>query len=492
MTPSVVEIRETVSVNLLSSLSSNFRSPYEAILELVDNGLASRRPDVPIRITLAGSGWSSRQGALKVVTRDGRGMGEEGLTDFLHWGKQPDGEGLNKYGQGGKAAIGYLGTGIRIRANRHGETQALELEDRDWLSRPDGQEKRFQARVVPAAVPGTGVVEIEIFDLRRQINSKRLEKELAWRYRPALVNGHLDIRVRGKKVGPASLEAERSHSFRHRVSVSTPAEPDGELVELRGWVGTARPKSESRGGIRCSAFGRVIVENEYFGHKTAAYKASLNSLIGEVDLSFVPPVLNKNAFDEASPAWGIARELVHREMVPWVESLLKRKDEAEPTDEERERAMEAKDLAHEALDRIAAETSSRGEGGARRGRKPPSRGGGEGPTVCSPRESTSPTPRTPPPPGAVGRLRRKGYAVEWDVRALDPRIRSATEEQDGRAEIVINSRYPLYRERAGDLPYMLETGLLEELKPSGEDERPVPEYLEEVWHALYEGLTSRA
>jgi hypothetical protein len=83
-------------------------------------------------------------------------------------------------------------------------------------------------------------------------------------------------------------------------------------------------------------------------------------------------------------------------------------------------------------------------------------------------------------------LRRTGSNLDWDVRALDPKIRSATEHSDGRLEIVINNQFPVYKQRNGDLVYMLETGLLEELKPSGDEEdKTVPEYYEQVTEALY-------
>jgi hypothetical protein len=177
-------------------------------------------------------------------------------------------------------------------------------------------------------------------------------------------------------------------------------------------------------------------------------------------------------------------------MQPYVDQLLRRKDENEPTDEERLRAMEAKDIAHRAIEKIAADAERRGLGGQLRGRKPPEPHPEE--EAQPPREEpptqthVSPEPITPPPPDAVGRLRRTGSNLDWDVRALDPKIRSATEHSDGRLEIVINNQFPVYKQRNGDLVYMLETGLLEELKPSGDEEdKTVPEYYEQVTEALY-------
>lgn len=47
------------------------------------------------------------------------------------------------------------------------------------------------------------------------------------------------------------------------------------------------------------------------------------------------------------------------------------------------------------------------------------------------------------------------------MRQLDPRLRSALVEEDGIRRVVINSAYPLYELRRGDLWYQLETALRE-------------------------------
>ena len=202
-------------------------------------------------------------------------------------------------------------------------------------------------------------------------------------------------------------------------------------------------------------------------------------------------VLNKNAFDTASPEWEAVQRVVYEEIEPLVRQLLRRRDPGEPSDEERLRAMEAHDVAQRALEQIAAETAARGRGGQLAGRKPPS---ARDDKVVAPRQETSttdrePEPKTPPPPGAVGKLARKGLALDWDVRALDPRIRSARAMDNGRTEIVINSRFPLYRRRGGDLAYMIETGLLEQLKPAADEEMTVDEYHDQLGEALYLALT---
>ncbi|HSW42405.1 MAG TPA: hypothetical protein VLM76_07855, partial [Patescibacteria group bacterium] len=76
--------------------------------------------------------------------------------------------------------------------------------------------------------------------------------------------------------------------------------------------------------------------------------------------------------------------------------------------------------------------------------------------------ATEPAPRLPRrgAAGGPGTVRRRG-AAEVVVRRLDPRLRSALVEEDGIRRVIINSAYPLYEVRRGDLWYQLETALRE-------------------------------
>ena len=87
-------LSESIDVRLLANLSENFRTPYEALFELVDNGLASRLDDRPVAVSISGA--SGVGGRLTVVTSGGAGMGVEELRQFLHWGKPPSERGLHR------------------------------------------------------------------------------------------------------------------------------------------------------------------------------------------------------------------------------------------------------------------------------------------------------------------------------------------------------------------------------------------------------------
>lgn len=108
------------------------------------------------------------------------------------------------------------------------------------------------------------------------------------------------------------------------------------------------------------------------------------------------------------------------------------------------------------------------------------------PAKRRPRESARPQrPAARHSADAVGSLLRKGASLDWDVRWLDPKIRSATEVEEGRTEIVINNQFPLYKQRGGDLLYMLETGLREELKSGGTEEVTAIELEDHANEAIY-------
>ena len=149
-------------------------------------------------------------------------MGVEELAEFLRWGKAPTAVGLNRYGQGGKAAIGYLGNGMRIRCNRFDEAAGFQIEDHQWLHRPDGELKRFIPQQVVPAVPGEGVVQTEIIDLRRAINLKRLAREISWRYRPALQDGTLRVSIGRQPIEPLHCpQTKRTRSSEMCLWVAT-------------------------------------------------------------------------------------------------------------------------------------------------------------------------------------------------------------------------------------------------------------------------------
>jgi hypothetical protein len=68
----------------------------------------------------------------------------------------------------------------------------------------------------------------------------------------------------------------------------------------------------------------------------------------------------------------------------------------------------------------------------------------------------------------------------WEVRVLDPEVRSTWEEKGSTRTLIINKTYPLYEEWQGDELYLLETAALELAKPMKGETITLEEYLDEV------------
>ncbi|MBU4194672.1 MAG: ATP-binding protein [Actinobacteria bacterium] len=472
-------IREKLDPALLSSLSFNFRSPTEAVCELIDNAVDDIVAGEPMTVTI-----TCRRGSLSVTGKGGNGMDLEKLEDFLHWGKQTREKGrLGRYGQGGKSAMGYLGCGWVIRANpRDGDTQFV-IRDENWRDRSEGL-KEYAAEEERSPVPGVGVVQIEVKQLERKPNVKKLREELSWRYAPLIRTGKIKLVLNDKQVEPEDISTVRSKPFKLRIKdVPSPYpgdkhQPDHQLLE--GWVGIKKTGADVKGGIRVSASGRVIVRDEFFGHKTPAFKASLNNLVGEVEMGFIPLKLNKDDFDRDSPGWRKCASVMRRVMKPYVDELLARKDEELPSDEEIERAMLARDYVFKALERLEEAYRLKGNSGTAEGQRQPTKD--EEKEAVESQEEGEPRgpyePATPPPPSAVGKRKRKAKWGDFDVRPMEESIRSIVVKEKGRRTLVINNRFPAYRASRGEIMYMVETAAVELARPEPDEPQDASTYHE--------------
>ena len=111
-----IEFQEKFDPHLISGLYKNFKDSYTAILELIDNAIDDRIPGKLLVITLELHGDK-----ISVINKGGKGMGPAELEVFFIWGQSEKRGKLGRYGQGGKAAMGYLGKSWRISATKAGE-----------------------------------------------------------------------------------------------------------------------------------------------------------------------------------------------------------------------------------------------------------------------------------------------------------------------------------------------------------------------------------
>jgi hypothetical protein len=437
----------------------------DAILELVDNAVDSRVDGRPLEVDLV-----VRPGTIVLTVVGGTGMGARDLEhEYLRWGgsRKRAGETIGRYGQGGKAAIGHLGERFEVVAGRAGEATAHGFSDDAYRDRSRLRTYELIERPKSVAVE-LGYVRIEIGGVDRKVDGRRLQARLAEVYRPLLENGSLVMRVDRAPVIPTAWPL----ADRRAISVRA----GGRVVH--GWWGLLPdpiPPSAPEAGIRTYHLGRLIGGPEWFGHPGPAQHPALNRLVGEVELPHVPVTMNKSDVDRGSHEWGEVEARLHRLLAPIVRRLT-REAESAPSQSAMRTAEQVRRILARALRLLEAGKLFESEvvGGEGPGGQltldtpahPPATDAGvngeagQGDDLKA--EPEVPAPVEPPPVrhAGPGPGRRSGVG-EVVIRALDQRLRSAMVVEDGVRRVVINSRYPLYEVRKGDLWYQLETALRE-------------------------------
>lgn len=311
-------VHERIDPRLTAALFANYRTPLDAILELVDNAVDSRVDGRPLDVDLA-----VRPGTIVLTVVGGTGMGARELErEYLRWGgsRKRAGETIGRYGQGGKAAIGHLGERFEVVAGRAGETTAHAFADDAYRDRSRLRSYELVERPKPVAAD-LGYVRIEVGAVDRKVDVRRLRARLAEVYRPLLEGGDLALRVDRAPVTTVAWPL----ADRHEISVRA----GGRVIH--GWWGLLPdpiPPSAPEAGIRLYHLGRLIGAPEWFGHPGPAQHPALNRLVGEVELPHVPVTMNKSDVDRGSEAWGEVEARLHRLLAPVVRRLTREAESA--------------------------------------------------------------------------------------------------------------------------------------------------------------------
>lgn len=499
-TPKPVIIKEKLTRQILRSVMAQFRSMPEALLELVDNAFddfdgvhGGKHLSVDIIVT---------KNSITVENIGGKGMGVNELRSWLSWGESRKKGAIGEYGQGGKAAMGYLGRSWVVQAKRWDDDWIWEIREDSWDD-AGAREKQFEAQPKEQdQYRGSGYCRFEIRNLkkhRQDIN--RIRTDLSNIYRKHLEEGKATIRVNYKPVGPLRLPLYDGFD----VKAFSRRTPQGH--SLKGWIGRLRRDARVRGapkvsgGMRLLRRGRLICDGEYFDHPNFRHRASLGNLIGEVELNKVPVLPNKTGFDTDSPEWEAASKVLFDILKPHVDELLRQREEDTVTREERRRVSDVRDMMVRAFTLLSKYADASSRLGEDAGRKPPEASTEAGPVTepSRPEEDrlvrARREPRTPPPQEAVGRLQRLTSMPDWELRVLQGHIRSEWSEREGRACLVINKKYRLYEERDGDELYIAETAALMLVARESEGQQDLSEYLHgvnRVMQAFCEVYGSRA
>jgi hypothetical protein len=442
-----ITVRERIDPGITASLFANYRSAADAVMELVDNAIDSRLKDRQLEVLL-----QIHQSFIAIETRGGEGMAPAQLErNYLRWGASSK-RGrrlLGQYGQGGKAAIGHLGASFTVDSSRPGDKEAWRFSDPNYRDRT--HLKTYELKIVTKRVPvDTGYVRIRIDGVDKRIDSRRLASKLGETYRPLILRAELKIAVNGSRVEAPKISFQEDHQFSVYAAGAT----------LKGWYGIADP--EGRGvdyipGIRCYKLGRLITDGEFFGHPNAVQVSGMARLIGEVELMPVPVTMNKTDFVRDGPEWEAVERRMHGLLAP-IAKRLAQDEMAPPPAAALKTAEQVRKLLSQVLRLTETEKLFPGLAAARHQAE---QGAGHVSTDISEREAPPPAPRPP----SEREPSRRGFG-QVVIRPLDRSIRSQTVVEKDLTTVVINSRYPLFVKRAGDMWYQLETAAREVFRAS--------------------------
>ncbi len=469
-----IEFQEKFDPHLISGLYKNFKDPSTAILELIDNAIDDRIPGKVLVITIDIHGRK-----ISVINKGGKGMGPTELRTFFTWGQSDKKGKLGRYGQGGKAAMGYLGKSWRISSTKAGEKDEYIFEEDDWDDRSSGM-KSYKPIIQPARLIEDGVVQIDIWNLKKKIHKPELAGELSAVYRPLIKSEDIRIIINGKRIAPSTMHLEMSEdNFSFNL---------GRSINVSGWLSILVPGDKLRGGIRCYEYGRLISEKEFFGPKDPTYKESLNRLIGEMYIDFeLPLLMNKTDFDRGSDEWGKIKEEMQTKLEPYIEVLLEDPDKDVPTEKEKKSIVYAGDVWKQFLNYLNYYQKEGNLPGLPIdiGQKPPERRENNTPKTeitHEEKEERKPyIPATPPPLDKVGKRKRTGSYLKPVLKPLHETIRYEIGKEDGEKVIFINTRFSGFKLRKNQLPlYTWETQIVEYAKAEDTSEQSVEEYIEEM------------
>lgn len=436
-------IQEKIDPRVLEALFANFPDAEIAMLELTDNALGDRIPGEKMVLTVRVT-----PSQIKVLNLGGWGMGIDQLRNFMAWGRSEASGIFRFFGQGGKAAIGYLGKKFVITTfPKSGDRSYIIKEEEDWTKRSGGQLKKYPVTEDKSLVYHTGRVEIAIHSLTKKPHIKKLRYLLESTYSPLLQSGELRILFNDKWLSPEVLKYIKSFDF----------EDETPFGKVWGRLGI---KENGIGGVRCYSQQRLITQRESFNLDRTKY--DLSKLLGEINLDFIPVMPNKISYDKSGEQWKMAEKIIAKRAEPLLAEI---RSIGEVPANLKKMTKEVTDFVNEALKKADPDFEMEGRSpSAKITELTIKRAKPIEPQVPKPREK--PEPRTPASPEAKGITSRLGR-VEIELHHLDEQIRCVL--TDNKTKALINTEYPVakhHRHRPGVLwkIYCLESIALELFK----------------------------
>jgi hypothetical protein len=302
-------VKESFDPQLISALYKNFSNQYIALLELLDNAVDDRLVNQKLKIAVQ---YDADEKKLIIKNVNGSGLDTQGIQKFFTWGKgRENPDRIGRYGQGGKAAIGYLAQSFIIRSHPIDSPNGYLIKVDDWEDREKGF-KEFKIEPF-RMLDRAGSVTFELSNLKKSFSTITIKSKIEEIYRPLIVSGKVEFIVNSDTVECTKANYDEGT----KTSFSIPFSNDGKSYTLYGEYGIVSDKNSPRGGFNVYQFGRLVAKKEYFGHIDPSKRWNVERLYGELHVDFeIPLLMNKTDIDRDSKSWREIVPLMKNEIEP--------------------------------------------------------------------------------------------------------------------------------------------------------------------------------
>lgn len=304
----IKKIKESFDPKLVTALFKNFSNQYIALFELIDNAVDDRLDNVKLTISID---YYPDDEKLTIKNFNGKGMYMEDLEKFFIWGHSEKEKGrIGRYGQGGKAALGYLAKSFMIKSHPRDSKLGFSVKITDWENRQVGFIDGFQ--VIPyQSQRDEGDVTFEIYQLKKEFKIEKIIEKIKNTYRPLIRQKKVEFIVENKslKCDPVIYDKNTFKNFKVNFMYNK------QEYTLSGEYGIVPDKDSERGGFKIFQYGRKIAEKEYFGHIDPSKRWNVERLYGELYINFdLPLSMNKTEIDKDSELWYLINESMNQEI----------------------------------------------------------------------------------------------------------------------------------------------------------------------------------
>ncbi len=306
-------IRESFDPKLLSALFKNFSNQYIALFELIDNAVDDRQQNEKLIVSID---YDPEEEKLSIKNFNGNGMSIDDLQKFFTWGHSEKNSGrIGRYGQGGKAALGYLAKSFTIKSHLKKSNFGCCVKIKDWENREVGFTDGFEISMYQSQRDDSDVT-FEIYNLKKEFKIDTIRERIRKIYRPLITHKKVEFIVDNNPIKclPINYDRDTYKNFKIEFVLNRTKYP------LTGEFGIVDDPNSERGGFRIFQYGRSVAEKEYFGHIDPSKRWNVERLYGELYIDFdLPLSMNKTEIDKDSDLWLSIAHTMHKE----IEDIMK-------------------------------------------------------------------------------------------------------------------------------------------------------------------------